>query len=55
MASSEAREFVVALQNPYDFEVVIERISLQGDGLDISKVDLTLKPYRTQSFSLREC
>ena len=52
MASSEAREFVVALQNPYDFEVVIERISLQGDGLDISKVDLTLKPYRTQSFSL---
>jgi hypothetical protein len=54
LTSGEVREFVVALQNPYDFEVVIERLSLQGDGasLDISKGDLTLKPYRTQSFSV---
>jgi trafficking protein particle complex subunit 9 len=54
LAAGEDREFVVSLQNPYEFEVFIEYIKLSAeDGdLNISSQDLTLKPLRTQSFSL---
>ena len=54
LVAGEEREFVVALQNPYDFEVDIESLGLfvEGNDVVISKHDLVLKPYRTQSFSI---
>jgi hypothetical protein len=53
LAVDEDREFVVSLQNPFEFEVAIEHIKLSADGdIDISSHSLILKPYRTQNFSL---
>ncbi|KAF2671943.1 Trs120-domain-containing protein [Microthyrium microscopicum] len=54
LAAGEEREFVVSLQNPYEFEVEIESLRLVAEDidLDISKHNFFLKPYRTQSFSL---
>jgi trafficking protein particle complex subunit 9 len=54
LAAGDNREFVVSLQNPFDFSVEIEYLKLAtgGEDLGISKTDFTLKPYRTQSFSL---
>lgn len=55
LSAKEQREFVVLLQNPYEFEVEIESLKLcadEHDDLCITKTDFLLKPYRTQSFSL---
>jgi hypothetical protein len=54
LSADEDREFVVLLQNPYEFEVEIESLKLAVDGsdLNIAKNNFILKPYRTQSFSL---
>jgi hypothetical protein len=54
LSANEEREFVVLLQNPYEFEVEIESLRLAADvfDLDIIKSNFILKPYRTQSFSL---
>jgi hypothetical protein len=54
LAAGDDREFVISLQNPFDFTVEIEYlklVSVQGD-LGIGKTGFTLKPYRTQSFSI---
>jgi hypothetical protein len=49
----EDREFVVSLQNPYDFEVSIESMRLISDTLELASArNLILRPYRTQSFSV---
>ncbi|OCL07841.1 Trs120-domain-containing protein [Glonium stellatum] len=54
IVANEDYEFVVALQNPYDFEVEIELLKLAGEGVEFSSVQrsLLLGPYRTQKFSL---
>jgi hypothetical protein len=47
------REFVVSLQNPYDFEVSIESLRLLSDTMEFASAqNLVLRPYRTQSFSV---
>jgi hypothetical protein len=52
LVAGDEREFVISLQNPYDFQVKIESIRLQSDGVDVaSATNLFLRPYRTQSFS----
>jgi trafficking protein particle complex subunit 9 len=54
LAAGDDREFVVSLQNPFDFAVEIEYLKLASaeDDLGILKNAFTLKPYRTQSFSI---
>lgn len=52
LVAGDEREFVVSLQNPYDFPVKIESIRLQSEGIEIANAkNLFLRPYRTQSFS----
>jgi len=49
----DEREFVVSLQNPYDFDIYIESIGfLAGDHEFGLATNLILRPYRTQSFSV---
>lgn len=47
-------EFVVTLQNPYEFEVEILSLKLAVEGVDFEAVqqNLILGPYRTQRFTL---
>lgn len=54
LATGDEREFVVSLQNPFDFAVEIEYLRLTAGNVDlgITKQNFTLKPYRTQSFSI---
>ncbi|KAF2810649.1 hypercellular protein-like protein HypA [Mytilinidion resinicola] len=54
MVANEEYGFVVALQNPYDFEVEVESLRLAGDGTSFTafRRSLMLGPYRTQKFSL---
>ncbi|KAF2432208.1 Trs120-domain-containing protein [Tothia fuscella] len=53
LAVDDEREFVVSLQNPYDFEVHIESLRLVSDGKEFaSALNHILRPYRTQSFSV---
>lgn len=52
LVAGDEREFVISLQNPYDFPVKIESIRLQSEGSEVANAkDLSLRPYRTQSFS----
>ncbi|KIV99149.1 hypothetical protein, variant [Verruconis gallopava] len=53
LVANEDREFIVTLQNLYEFEIYIESISLLVSGLKcgLSNNQL-LRPYRTQSFSI---
>jgi hypothetical protein len=47
------REFVVSLQNPYDFEVNIESLRLMSETSELASAqNIILRPYRTQSFSV---
>ncbi|KAI9786953.1 MAG: hypothetical protein M1839_005184 [Geoglossum umbratile] len=54
LTAGESTEFRVILQNPFDFDVVIERISLESDGVkfESEKVKVVLGPYRTQAVSI---
>lgn len=54
IVANEEYGFVVALQNPYDFEVEIELLKLAGEGVEFNSLQrsLLLGPYRTQKFSL---
>ncbi|KAF2397237.1 Trs120-domain-containing protein [Trichodelitschia bisporula] len=53
LVAGDTSEFVVLLQNPYDFDVDIEHIKLIAeDECFASAQNLALKPYRTQSFSV---
>ncbi|KAE9987555.1 hypothetical protein EG327_003771 [Venturia inaequalis] len=52
LVAGDEREFVISLQNPYDFPVKIESIRLQSEGREVANAKgLSLRPYRTQSFS----
>jgi hypothetical protein len=52
LVAGDEREFVILLQNPYDFQVNIESVRLQSEGIEVAKArNLILRPYRTQSFS----
>jgi trafficking protein particle complex subunit 9 len=52
LVAGDQREFVISLQNPYDFQVKIESIRLQSEGIEVANAkNLFLRPYRTQSFS----
>jgi trafficking protein particle complex subunit 9 len=54
LVSSEEREFVVSLQNPYEFDLEIESLRIVSDGQPFasSKQPLVLRSTRTQSFSI---
>jgi hypothetical protein len=53
MVAGDEREFIVSLQNPYDFDIVIESINfLAGDIRFGAAQGLVLRSYRTQSFSV---
>ena len=53
MVAGDEREFVVSLQNPYDFEIFIESIQFVAGELRFGHASsLVLRPYRTQSFSV---
>lgn len=52
LVAGDEREFVISLQNPYDFPVKIESIRLQSEESEVANAkNLSLRPYRTQSFS----
>ncbi|KAF1990603.1 hypercellular protein-like protein HypA [Aulographum hederae CBS 113979] len=52
LSVGENREFYVALQNPYDFEVEIDSLKLVSTGPDFVSMEqrLVLGPYRNQRF-----
>lgn len=54
VVAGEEREFVVTLQNPYEFDVDVEciRILSQGTVIGSSDQGFVLRPSRTQSFSV---
>jgi hypothetical protein len=54
LSADSEREFVVLLQNPFEFTVEVEYVKLMaGDqDLGISKENFTLKPFRTQNISI---
>jgi trafficking protein particle complex subunit 9 len=54
LIAGESAEFRVILQNPFDFDVVIERISLESDGVKFESeaVSVILGPYRAQVVSM---
>ncbi|ORY03584.1 TRAPP II complex [Clohesyomyces aquaticus] len=53
VANNEYR-FVIALQNPYDFELEVSSLRIAGDGLEfVAHEELfVLGPYRTQKFPI---
>ncbi|KAF2660909.1 hypercellular protein-like protein HypA [Lophiostoma macrostomum CBS 122681] len=53
VANAEYR-FVIALQNPYDFEVEVKSLKIAADGVDFSAHEefFVLGPYRTQKFPI---
>jgi hypothetical protein len=54
VVAGEEREFVITLQNPYEFDVEVERIRILCQGTVIGSSDhgFVLRPSRTQSFSV---
>lgn len=52
IVAGEDYEFLVTLQNPYDFEVEIERLALASEGVQLEAWEqhLVLGPYRNQRF-----
>lgn len=52
LVAGDEREFVISLQNPYDFQVKIDSIRLRSETVEVASAkNLLLRPYRTQSFS----
>jgi len=49
--ADETVELVFTIQNPYDFEIVIERITLatEGGSLDVQQESITIGPRRLQN------
>lgn len=54
VVAGEPVELVISLQNPYSFDVQVEKLSLvtEGVGLDIEHAPLTLGPVRVQNIVL---
>ncbi|KAF2182844.1 Trs120-domain-containing protein [Zopfia rhizophila CBS 207.26] len=54
LVANEEYRFVIALQNPYDFEVEIDSLRVAGEGVEfVAHEELfILGPYRTQKFPI---
>ncbi|KAF2204366.1 hypercellular protein-like protein HypA [Delitschia confertaspora ATCC 74209] len=54
LVAKEKYKFVIALQNPYEFEVEIESLKIAGEGLEFiaQEESFLLGPYRTQKFPI---
>ncbi|KAG0642031.1 TRAPP II complex [Tuber brumale] len=49
LVKGEAAEFRVTLQNPFEFDIEVESVTLDvtGVGLEVQKVGVVINPYRT--------
>jgi hypothetical protein len=54
LVANEQYRYVIALQNPYDFELEVESLRLAADGVDFTAQEdpFILGPYRTQKFPI---
>jgi hypothetical protein len=54
LVANEEYRFVIALQNPYDFDVEIDSLRIAGHGVDFQAHEklFLLGPYRTQKFPI---
>jgi trafficking protein particle complex subunit 9 len=54
LVAEDRYEFVVTLQNPYEFEVEVQSLRLNAEGCEFTagQSNLLLGPYRTQRFSV---
>ncbi|KAF2016682.1 hypercellular protein-like protein HypA [Aaosphaeria arxii CBS 175.79] len=54
LVAEEKYKFVIALQNPYDFELGVDYLKLAADGVefDAHEENFVLGPYRTQKFPI---
>jgi hypothetical protein len=54
LVASEEYRFVIALQNPYDFELGVESLKIATEGVEFVALEehFLLGPYRTQKFQI---
>ncbi|KAH7117675.1 TRAPP II complex [Dendryphion nanum] len=54
LVANEEYRFVIALQNPYDFELEVASLRIAADGLELFALEelFILGPYRTQKFPI---
>ena len=54
LVANQEYKFVIALQNPYDFEVELDSIKIAAKGVDFTAHEqfVLLGPYRTQKFPM---
>jgi hypothetical protein len=54
LVANEEYRFVIALQNPYDFELEVDSLRMATEGVDFVAVEthFFLGPYRTQKFQI---
>jgi hypothetical protein len=54
LVANEEYRFLIALQNPYDFELEVDSLKIATEGIDFVAVEehFFLGPYRTQKFQI---
>jgi hypothetical protein len=54
LVANEQYRFVIALQNPYDFELGVESLKIAAEGVEFVALEehFLLGPYRTQKFQI---
>ncbi|USP80727.1 uncharacterized protein yc1106_08001 [Curvularia clavata] len=54
LVANEGYRFVIALQNPYDFELAVESLRFAAEGVEFVGIEehFLLGPYRTQKFQI---
>ncbi|KAF1943339.1 hypercellular protein A [Clathrospora elynae] len=54
LVANEEYRFVIALQNPYDFELGVESLKMAAEGVEFVSLEehFLLGPYRTQKFQI---
>ncbi|KAH4257173.1 hypothetical protein HBI04_153480 [Parastagonospora nodorum] len=54
LVANEEYRFVIALQNPYDFELEVDSLKIAVEGVEFTAVEkhFFLGPYRTQKFQI---
>jgi hypothetical protein len=54
LVANEQYRFVIALQNPYDFELEVQSLTIAADGVEFvaHEEPFLLGPYRTQKFQI---
>jgi hypothetical protein len=54
LVANEEYRFVIALQNPYDFELEVDSLRIAAEGVEFVAVEthFMLGPYRTQKFQI---